>query len=332
MRPWDELTERGRLGRLRTAAISALGAYDLNVRRVSLVGGFVNAVYRASLEPPSVLGTAAAIRVERSHEHPDAHTDIELGWLAALAEADFGPNLGVAEPIPARSGSLYVRVDVPGVPSSRRCTVFRWVGGRPVADRLSTDSYRRLGRLSAHLHRHGATHQPDVRPMAWDKIFYWPQTIDPTVIDEERHRAAFSDHEWAVVSRVRAVVQRAFDRLPTRGAQVCHGDLHPWNVHRVGNRLIALDFEDVMWAHPVQDVAITLTYFLEHPDRESLVAAFRDGYSEVAAWPEQYPGQIEHFIAARRLMFVNMLLNDGGLADHLPTWTRQFQAFLAEWE
>jgi Ser/Thr protein kinase RdoA (MazF antagonist) len=329
MKPWRELSERGRLGRLKVAAIAALDAYDLEVARVSLVGGFVNAVFRADLDHARSGRAAVAVRVERSHDHPDADADIELSWLAELVGADFGPELGVVEPIRSRDGALYVRVDVPGVPKSRRCTVFGWVGGRPLADQISEDSYRRLGRLSAELHKHGASYRPAVRPMAWDEIFYWPESIDPVVIDEPDSRRHFTDHQWQVLERARSVVQPAFDRLAPEGAQICHGDLHPWNVHRIRNRLIALDFEDVMWAHPVQDIAITLSYFMHHPERANLVAAFEEGYTELAPWPEAYAGQIDHFVVARRLMFVNMLLNEGNLSDYLPTWIPLFEAFLA---
>lgn len=76
--------------------------------------------------------------------------------------------------------------------------------------------------------------------------------------------------------------------------------------------MILFDFEDVAWGHPVQDVAITLYYEQRDPRYADLRAAFRDGYETVARWPERDAGEIDHFIAARTLMFVNFVLNIAG--------------------
>ena len=63
------------------------------------------------------------------------------------------------------------------------------------------------------------------------------------------------------------------------------------------------------WGHRVQDIAITLFYERNHAAYADLRAAFEDGYRTVAAWPVGYDGELEHFMAARSVMFVNYLAN-----------------------
>ena len=57
-----------------------------------------------------------------------------------------------------------------------------------------------------------------------------------------------------------------------------------------------------------QDIAISLYYFDDRPDRNELVSAFRTGYERLAPWPTD-DAELAVFMAARRLMFVNYVFN-----------------------
>lgn len=296
MRDWESLTDRGRIRRLRQLAAAALDHYEVRADRLRLVGGFTNVVYRVDS------GTGSyALRVDLFQEHADRDVDIEVAWLEALAgETD----LDVARVVRPRAGGGYVHAVADGVPGARRCTMFEWIPGRPIAERLTEERYRRLGRITALLHRHGATFDPPVEPMRWDRIFYWP---DDVVI----HDRVEGKRRQQLLDAAIATVESAFDRLPVGGAQVVHGDLHPWNVHGVRNRLYVLDFEDVMSAHPVQDVSVALFYERDNPAYADLRAAFTEGYRSLTPWPEAYDGEVEQFIAARLLMFIDYVLRTG---------------------
>lgn len=301
VRPWTTLTEAGQIRRLRPLAMAALGHFPVVPTRLRLVGGFTNVLFRVDTTD----GTFA-LRVDLHQDHTDSDVEIELAWLAALA-AD--TDIDVAASVPTIDGRPFVSVGVPGVPGDRRCTLFHWIPGKPIAESPTPERYHRLGRLSARLHEHGANYTPAIEPMRWDKIFYWPAEIDPVVIDKPDVQHHFAGDRRHVLDRSIQVAGRAFDRLDPTGAQIVHGDLHPWNVHVYRSRMIALDFEDVAMAHPVQDIAITLYYQRDHPEYPEFVKAFSDGYQEVQPWPEAYPGEVDHFVAARGLMFVNYVLN-----------------------
>ena len=46
--------------------------------------------------------------------------------------------------------------------------------------------------------------------------------------------------------------------------RILHNDLHQWNVRIYRGRLSPIDFEDLMWGWPVQDIATTLYYHLDN--------------------------------------------------------------------
>jgi Ser/Thr protein kinase RdoA (MazF antagonist) len=135
-----------------------------------------------------------------------------------------------------------------------------------------------------------------------------------------------------ILDRAIELIEPAFAELEPDKAQMIHGDLHPWNVHRYRNRLIAFDFEDVTWGHPVQDVAITLFYERSHPAYADLRAAFAEGYRSVAPWPVSYEGQLEKLMAARSVMFVNYVANlRDDPSDYYATVFPRLETFVAEW-
>jgi Ser/Thr protein kinase RdoA (MazF antagonist) len=130
----------------------------------------------------------------------------------------------------------------------------------------------------------------------------------------------------------RALFERARDRVEAAlsdlyadrlGPRVLHYDLHHWNVKVFRGKLFALDFEDLMWGYPVQDIAITLYYWQDRADFGELRDAFRRGYTEHGDWPEQAAGQIDTLIAGRALDLANFVLQDPN-----PEWQQAAPAFL----
>lgn len=324
MKPWDELTDAGQIRRLRPLAAAALAHYEIEPQQLRLVGGFTNVIFRVDTSDGPL-----ALRVDLHQDHSDNDVEIELSWLQALAN---DTDLDVCRFVKAGSGAGYVHAGADGVPGERRCILFRWIPGGPLADHLSELSYHRLGRLAARLHLHGAGFRPPHTPLTWDRIFYWPEKIDPVVIFDADKAHYFDGGRREILDRSITAIGTAFARLDPAAAQVIHGDLHPWNVHKFRDRLIAFDFEDVTWGHPVQDVAITLFYERLHPAYTDLRAAFEDGYRTVAPWPVSYAGEPEHFMAARTVMFVNYVLNlRDDPSEFYETAFPRLERFLTDW-
>lgn len=281
--------------------MAALDEYPIGPIRLRLVGGFTNVLF-----PVDTPDGPYALRIDLHQDHSDEHLDIELAWLDALAHET---DLDVVRFVPARDGHRYVYTSAPGVPGARRCVLFDWVPGKILGANPTETGYRRLGELSAGLHLHGSEFTPPHPPMAWDRVFYWDEAVDPVVIFDPEMGHYFAGGRRDILDRSIAAVEGAFARLNPADAQVIHGDLHPDNVHTDRNRLIAFDFEDVTWGHRVQDIAITLFYERDRSNYADLRTAFENGYRTVAPWPVTYDGELEHFMAARTISFVNYVAN-----------------------
>lgn len=324
MKQWDQLTEAGQIRRLRPLALAALGSYPITPTELRLVGGFTNVIFRVDTS-----NGPYALRVDLHGDHSDEDVINELTWLGAIADET---DLDVARFIATSDGAPFTYAEARGVPGPRRCVLFEWIPGRPLADRLSEAGYYDLGRMAAGLHQHGSGFDPPHRPLTWDRIFYWPEEVDPVVIYEPHMEKHIDPVRRGILDRATELIEPAFAKLDPATAQMIHGDLHPWNVHSYRSRLIAFDFEDVTWGHPVQDVAITLFYERTNPAYGDLRTAFGEGYRSLAPWPVTYEGELERFMAARSVMFVNYVANlrDDPSEFYAAVFPR-LERFVAEW-
>lgn len=321
MKPYRNLTELGQARRLRPLVWNALQQYDLPVARLRLVTNEMNGIFRVD----TTRGEKYILRVTLPQGgHTRDHVSAEMDWLRALAS---DTALNVPRPLAAKDGSLVVEAGGPGVPELRLCAIFSWVPGADLGDHLSTANMAKLGELMAQLHRHALSYRPPdgLELLHFDRVF--PFT-EPVRLFEERYADLFPPERRAVYEQAIAWVQTAIDRLKASGEpmRILHNDLHQWNVRIWRGRLSPIDFEDLMWGWPVQDIATTLYYHLN----DSFFAvrdAFQEGYTRVSPWPERYPGEVGAFLAAQGMMLANFILEDPN-----PAWKIQAPEFIARIE
>jgi Ser/Thr protein kinase RdoA (MazF antagonist) len=318
MKDFYELTNRGRAMRLRRMALIAIEHYDLDVQRVRLVTNDFNGIFRLD----TTNGQKYVLRVclpEGGRSLKEIRS--EMTWLAALRR---DTALGAPQPLATREGEWVTTVKTDGVPEPRHCVVFGWLPGPDLAEKLTLENVRRLGELAAQLHDHAATFVP---PKG-----FWLKTADnvfpfgePVVLFDEAYRGLLPPGRLEVFQRALQRAEAVIDRLyaDTRGLRVIHNDLHQWNVKVYRGKLYALDFEDLMWGFPVQDIAITLYYFQGYDQYPELRKAFERGYTSRNEWPEACPGQIESLVAGRGLDLANFVLQDPN-----PEWQQEAPAFL----
>jgi Ser/Thr protein kinase RdoA (MazF antagonist) len=318
MKPFSVLTLRGQARRLRRLALVAIRQYDLDLARLSLVTNDMNGIFRLDTRA----GQKYILRVtlpEGGHDRD--HVAAEMAWLASLAH-DTG--LSVPYPLPARDGALLVEASAEGVPEPRLCEIFTWVPGSNLADHLSLTNLTRLGELSARLHAHALHFQPPagLALLRFERVFPFPE---PVILFDESFSDLFPPERRAVFQQAIDWVGTAIDRLKASGEamRIIHGDLHQWNVRVWRGVLSPIDFEDLMWGWPVQDIATTLYYLLGDENYPAMRAAFMQGYTRVSPWPERYPGEIDAFIAARGIGLVNFILQDPN-----PEWRIQTSEFV----
>ena len=309
MRPYYRLTNRGQALRLRRMALAALDSYDLEVERVRLITNDLNGIFRLETTDGQKLVLRVSIPGDLGHTLPQIRS--EMAWLAALSR---DTDLGVPHPVPARDGSLVTTAEAPGVPEPRHCAVFSWVPGPNLADRLSAGNVERLGELAAHLHAHAATFVPPdgFSIPTVDSVFPFRE---PVVLFDPEHEELFPASRHRVYEEGIGRIQATIDALYATGPRprVLHYDLHQWNVKICRGRLYAFDFEDLMFGHPAQDIAITFYYLQDRDDYAALREAFGRGYTRHLAWPERTPGEIDAYVAGRGVELVNFVLQDPDL-------------------
>lgn len=322
MKDFAHLTNSGQALRLRSMALIALERYDVPLVRLRLVTNDLNGIFRVD----TASGRTYALRVcapEAGHSLPEIRS--EMMWLAALRR---DTNLNVPQPLTTRKGELVTTVESPGVPQARHCVLFSWAPGPDLAERLTPANLFKLGQLSARLHDHAASFVPPegFERKTADRVFPFG---DPVVLFDDAYRDAVSAERREVFQQALDRVEETIEELYRRGSrvQIVHHDLHQWNVKVHRGRLCALDFEDMMWGYPVQDVAISLYHIQDSEEYPALRAAFCEGYCGQRPWPEAYPGQIEALMAGRALDLANFALQDPN-----AHWRQKIPAFVARTE
>ena len=321
MKPYRTLTELGQARRLRPLVWNALQQYELEVARLRLVNNDLNGIFRVDTNA----GETYILRVTLPQGgHTRHHVAAEMDWLRALAR---DTELSVPRPLAARDSALVVEAEAPGVPEPRLCAIFSWVPGADLAEHLSPTNMAKLGELMAHLHQHALTYRPPdgLELLRFDRVFPFPE---PVRLFEPRYADLFPPERCTVFQDAIAWVQSAIDRLQASGEpmRILHNDLHQWNVRIWRGRLSPIDFEDLMWGWPVQDIATTLYYHL-NDSFSAMRDAFQEGYTRVSPWPERYPGEVGAFLAAQGMMLANFILEDPN-----PAWKIQAPEFIARIE
>lgn len=321
MKPFYELRPQGRARRLRALALAALEEYPLAVAGLRFMSDGWNTVYRVDTQS----GEKYVLRITRPGAYGPEDVRSEMMWLDALhRETD----LILPAPLHTRDGALFSTQQVAGVPEARHVVVFSWVPGKDLGDALTPQNYAATGELLARLHQHSAGWTP---PAGFairrnDTVF---NPTDPPHLFDPAFRDRLAESLWAPLRRAAEEVEAAQKELWNRGhpPQVIHFDLHQWNVKVHRGQVHVIDFEDLVWGYPVQDIGLIFYYIQDRPDAADLRRAFQEGYTRRLPWPETYPGEIALHTVRRGLDFANLLIDeqDPQEQEFLPVFFRRLE-------
>jgi len=302
MRPFEALSHRGQVSRLRRLVAEALAAYDVRPVRMAPLRRGDNVAFRLD----TAEGQRYVLRIHRVGGNPwhprrnAAHVESELAWLAALRRET---DLVVPEPVPNRLGTLLTIAEVEGVPEPRICVLLRWVEGRFLDAGLTPRHMELVGGFMAHLHVHAQTFEPPEGFVRGRLGATSPEvaTFVEDMVAEARGRDA-APIAAEVIDRARETQRALGDKAEAFG--LIHGDLHQENYlfHRGDVR--AIDFDDCGWGHLLWDLAVTLSEVQYCPNYETLRTAVLRGYRRVRRLPEDLDRHLEPLMALRRLQLM----------------------------
>ncbi|HEX5166371.1 MAG TPA: phosphotransferase [Thermomicrobiales bacterium] len=313
---------------MRRLALAALEHYDLHVRRLAIVSYHLNVLYRVE----TTSGERYALRISHPTWRDTVELRSEVAWLDALARET---DIGAHRPLQNRDGALITTVAVEGVPEPRRAVLFTWAPGVQLAERLTDENVEQMGVLSARLHQHGAAWVPPegFTRRRLNRLFPRDEAVE---IFSPRFAHLFSPERRAVFEQGIERAQAELDRLygSADPPRVVHGDLHHENVLIHRGQLQPVDFEDIINAYPIQDIALTYYDFRYYTnptthDYATLCAAFQRGYTRQLPWPQEYENQINILHLARRIWITNWVLTRESPEHHAPFIEREAERFRA---
>lgn len=301
-RTFSSLTRRGQLRRLLGLVRLVLAEYDLPVLRVNYLLKATNLHFKVQAAD----GQRYILRMSADNDSTLQENRIGIFWLQALKREG---EISVVQPVPRRDGEYISLAQAAGDDLLRRCVLSRWVPGRTLTG--TAGQYRLLGGLMARLHENAAALvlPPDMEPKRWDRVFYFND--EHAIYHLPQYAALITPQRKALLDEGVRICDPLLSSLYASGQQpiLIHGDLHLWNVHLHRGSVTALDFDDITFGFPEQDIAITLFYAFDRPNYLDLLAAFRRGYTALRPWPEVSNALLAGLMAAREVNFINYILD-----------------------
>jgi Ser/Thr protein kinase RdoA (MazF antagonist) len=300
MQPYDQLTNRGKLSRLRHLAMVGLSHYDLNDPQITYHGFETNLMFRVT----TAVGERFMLRLAYPGWRALADLQSEALWVNALTRET---DIPVPEILPGRSGELVLTPSTPEVPDVWPMALMRWVPGRLLGHYLTAPNLEKMGRLFAELHVHGTDWRPP-EGFTRRRFEHWLSRGEPDQIsgnsDDDGMAAISPEHQAWIGSMIREV-ELAYSTIDQSDLRVIHCDLWHDNIKLHQGRLYPFDFEDTVWGFRAHDIAMAMLDLLETVGEArypGLLGAFQRGYKTLLAWPED---PIEPFQIGRMLWVVN---------------------------
>ncbi len=318
MQPFAELSKTGQSLRLAHLARQvAERDYGLKEVRVRILASAFNSIFRVdSNEGRFTLRVSGLCRI-----HHPATEQIEADWLRQLER------YGIKAPvnIPSIDHQPSVIANMPSVEGDRICSMFTWVPGRPIADKMSRSIISESGALLAALHDHAAVASPHIKNAP--EVAARHAVYMPTENRVLHYQSQFGSLLVEAYARSQGTIDSLW-QVPPHEPHLLHGDFGPRNVVTWIKQNYPVDFQDLQYGFDVQDLGITLADLRRnHPE---FITPFIQGYSQVRPWPDM-GADLENSLAIARslnLMNLSMHLERPGLGKYLESHCRRIRRLM----
>jgi Ser/Thr protein kinase RdoA (MazF antagonist) len=331
VKPYRELTRRGRLLRMRELAYAALFSYGLENAHLTFLQYFTNIIYRVDLPGSSNQTTGSPYIPDRYllriHAMDDAEAiTSELTWLRALNQE---AGLPVPAPVSTRDGKLLANIITPGVPNGKVVSLMRWLDGQKLQRRLCPKHLSTLGQVVARMHNFSANWNPPAgfsRPH-WD----WDAQLGGSMFEHSMEELIASmppeiQEPFQIVSDEARRAMETLGKGPDAYGLI-HADLYLENVLYRAGKAYPIDFEDCGYGYWMDDIAVAVCQWAWGKDWERMRDAFREGYAQIRVLPEMQWAFLDLFVAAQ---FATMVLWASDFLKHDPMRAAEYETWRDE--
>ena len=322
MKKFNELTNRGKLVRLRKMAEKALVKYGLEDSRLIYHCFDTNLLYRVI----SPQGQSYILRLASPGWRSRANLDSEALWLQALVR---DTDIPVPHIIPALNGGNVLSTEHPLVPETWNVTLFSYLPGRLLGSSLTNRNLFKMGELFARLHIHGKE-WPRPSSFSSDQFDHYLSRGEEEVLFSQETLSPLPREKTELLYTIRDRVEQEYSRLDKTDLRVIHCDLWHDNIKVHKGELQPFDFEDTILGYRLHDIAMAMLDLWEDTDGKRyppLLKAFQSGYTTLLDWPQ---GNMEVLQMGRMLWQLNWITRywPAGFENNLTEKLELFRTFL----
>ncbi|MEZ4833766.1 MAG: phosphotransferase [Caldilineaceae bacterium] len=283
---------------------STLAQYDITVSSITRMDTLWNTMLRLRSDD----GKEYALRLCNS-----AIRDIKLirQEIAFIRHVASFADIQVPVSIPTREGDEIATVYVDEDPTF--ACMFEWIEGEDLRGRASVETARLIGRATACLHRAARTYPFPVSGDGMRESYRWDEGLV-----SEHH--AWIDQRDAVIGPERStLLHKIVDQVAAQLTAIpktrdtygmIHADLHQGNFIEHDGVVAVIDFDQLGRGHFAYDLANVRTELKSEPvDTDALWHAVKTGYSEILPLPFQSDADLEPFLLAGELGFLDWYYN-----------------------
>jgi len=211
-----------------------------------------------------------------------------------------------------KDGSTITKITYGNHRGYKRVAVYEYFEGIPIDGTETLETFIEVGKVMAkmHLATENLQFPEHINPKRWDKVFYFEN--EHAVYHKSRYAKYITKQMKDELDELVIFLNERLNHFyETMTPRLIHGNLNPWNIQRFLGGLIVYDFEEVMLAYPVMDIAIFLYYYRYNENFvfDDILAAFLKGYSEYRPIPRALDEKnLEIIMIARRINILNYIL------------------------
>ncbi|KAA3656242.1 MAG: hypothetical protein DWQ04_31650 [Chloroflexi bacterium] len=288
-----------------------LERYDLSGAKTQLLGSLWNRVYRVEAKN----GHLYSLRLCPPTIQDKRSVEDELVWLELIISQQ---HVGV--PCPVRNQQQKLITVVSTAEGARLSCLFEWVEGEPALKYLTPSVMRQIGRAVATLHEISRKFGRPFHENDFRNSYRYDSSL------------AISHREWIVehhaeigmenVTLLHTAVTWLLEELRRIGETsdnfgLIHADLHFENFLVRDGEVSVIDFDQLGRGHYLYDLAILIVELFDEPeDYAERWHNFKAGYQQVAALPFGEESEMNPFIVAVNLAFLDWVYNSPNPAVH----------------